>query len=34
VVLQTPTILRNVTNGYGQAFTIPKRLCRRFQITQ
>lgn len=30
----TPTILRSFTNGFGQSFTIPKRLCRRFQITQ
>ena len=29
-----PVILRNFTNGYGQSFAIPKRLCRRFQITQ
>ena len=28
------TILRSFTNGYGQNFAIPQRLCKRFQITQ
>jgi len=28
-----PTILRSFTNGFGQNFAIPQRLCRRFQIT-
>ncbi len=27
-----PTILRSFTNGFGQSFTIPKRLCKRFQL--
>jgi hypothetical protein len=29
-----PTILRNFTDGFGQSFAIPQRLCRRFQIAQ
>jgi hypothetical protein len=29
-----PTIVRSFTNAYGQSFTIPQRLCKRFQITQ
>ena len=31
---QPATVLRSFTNGYGQSFAIPQRLCRRFQITQ
>jgi hypothetical protein len=32
--LSRPTILRNFTDGFGQSFAIPQRLCRRFQIAQ